>query len=255
MSPSPLLLATETVAAGGACFAATAWVSIYPTSSFWGRVHARGVATTSSEYALTFDDGPTRNSTERILDVLGELRVPAAFFVIGDNARRSPDLLARMHAEGHIVANHSLDHAHFSMFRGKSYWDRQLRETDRIIEEVISVRPAMFRPPMGVRTSFVMGAAARHGHAVITWTRRAVDGITTTSQRILNRLVPRTAAGDVLILHDGVEPRSRRKPEPTVAALRPLIRQLRERGLEPARLDRLLNLPAYSTARTESAAH
>lgn len=247
------MLAADSITAGGAGFAALSWLSVYPTSSFWGRVHARGDARAGHACALTFDDGPTRDSTTRILDILGETGAPAAFFVIGDNARHCPDLLERMHSEGHIVANHSLDHRHMSMFRGGRYWDRQLRETDRIIEETIGAKPAMFRPPMGVRTCFVMGAAARQGHAVITWSRRAIDGVTTTSGRILNRLVPHTVGGDVLILHDGVEPRSRRQPAPTVAALMPLIRQLRERGLEPARLDRLLNLPAYAMERTAAA--
>ncbi len=250
-----LMLAADAFAAGGAAFGAISWLSIYPTSQFWGNVHAHAGPETGNAYALTFDDGPTRDSTARVLDILGELRVPAAFFAIGDNARRCPELLARMHAEGHIVANHSLNHTHFSMFRGARYWDRQLRETDRIIEETIGVRPAMFRPPMGVRTCFVMGAAARQGHAVITWSRRAIDGVTTTSRRILDRLVPRTVAGDVLVLHDGVEPHSRREPTPTVEALTPLIQQLRERGLEPERLDRLLNLPAYSTEHIAAAAH
>lgn len=231
---------------------ALGWVSASPTNTFWGPVHCRGSCVGPPGYALTLDDGPTRESTTAILDTLGELGVRAAFFVIGTNARQFPDLLVRMHQEGHLIANHTLDHAHLSMFRGSRYWDHQLAETDQIIGQIIGRRPAMFRPPMGMKTGFNMAAAKRRGQAVVTWSRRAVDGISTTRDRILHRLVPHTVAGDILLLHDGVEPRSHRDPAPTVAALKPLILQLRDRGLEPAPLDDFLGLPAYATAPIEA---
>jgi peptidoglycan/xylan/chitin deacetylase (PgdA/CDA1 family) len=211
----------------------------------WGKVHWRGAAA-SNLYALTFDDGPTRGPTDRILDVLGEMKVRAAFFVVGANVRRCPELVARMRDEGHLVGNHTLDHDHYAVFRGRRYWERQLAETDRLIEEAAGLRPAMFRPPMGFKTYYSMRAARRRGQAVVTWNRRAVDGIVTTKERILERMVPNAAGGDVLLLHDGIEPHAlKRDPSATVAAVRPLIERLRDRGLEPAPLDELLGLPAY----------
>src|SRR5260221_6061664 len=104
---TPGSVALGLASAGGVAFAGVAWKSVSPTSALWGPVHFRG-STSAPRYALTFDDGPTPDSTAAILDTLGELGARAAFFVIGINARRSPDLLARMHAEGHIVANHTL---------------------------------------------------------------------------------------------------------------------------------------------------
>jgi peptidoglycan/xylan/chitin deacetylase (PgdA/CDA1 family) len=240
-------------AAFATAFGTVTWISLSPRNQCWGRVHARGPAS-QSRYALTFDDGPTRGSTDQILDALRDLRAPAAFFVVGVNARRCPDLLLRMRDEGHLIANHTLDHDHFSIFRRRRYWDRQIGETDRVIEEVTGLKPAMFRPPMGFKTPHSMRAARRRGHAVITWSRRAVDGVVTTQQKILDRLVPRTTAGDILLLHDGLEPHAlRRDPAATVAALKPLVSRLRDRGLEPARLDELLNLPAYLPASSATA--
>jgi hypothetical protein len=57
------------------------------------------------------------------------------------------------------------------------------------------------------------------------------------------------------VLHDGVEPHVRRDPSATVAAVKPLILRLRDRGLEPGRLDALLGLPAYHEARPSPAVH
>jgi peptidoglycan/xylan/chitin deacetylase (PgdA/CDA1 family) len=215
-------------------------------------VHYRAAPNTSGGFALTFDDGPTRNSSAAILDLLAELKVSATFFVIGINARNCPEILVRMHSEGHLIANHSLDHDHLGMFRGRRYWDRQIVETNHIIEQAIGRKPAMFRPPMGAKTWSAMGAAAAQGQSVITWSRRAADGIATTPQRILERLVPHTAKGEILLLHDGVEPNSRRDPAPTINALKPLILRLRDRGLSPLPLDQLLHLPAYATAGTSA---
>jgi peptidoglycan/xylan/chitin deacetylase (PgdA/CDA1 family) len=228
--------------------AAIAYTVVAPRSNFWGRVVHRGDASLPGRYALTFDDGPTHDSTARILDLLGEAGARAAFFVIGRNVERAPDLVRRMHDEGHVVANHSYDHSHFGTMRLGWYWDRQLRRTDVLLGQITGLKPALFRPPMGARHYHVMAAARHHGHTVVTWSRRGLDGVTTTADRIVNRLAPATRPGDILVLHDGVEPNLRRDPAGTVAAIRPLIQGLRDRGLEPARLDELIGVNPYAPA-------
>jgi peptidoglycan/xylan/chitin deacetylase (PgdA/CDA1 family) len=87
----------------------------------------------------------------------------------------------------------------------------------------------------------------QRGQVMVTWTRRALDGIPTTTDRIVHRLAPAAQAGDILALHDGVEPHIRRNQQPTVAAIRPLVQGLRDRGLQLVRLDELLGRPGYLT--------
>ena len=89
-----------------------------------------------------------------------------------------------------------------------------------------------------------MRAAERH--TVVTWSRRGMDGIRTTPQKIEHRLGPRTQRGDIVVLHDGVEPNSRRSPAATCKALPNILRQWQERGLRPKRLDQWLDRPAYA---------
>jgi peptidoglycan/xylan/chitin deacetylase (PgdA/CDA1 family) len=217
-----------------------------PRSTFWGPIVSRARPGHSTGVALTFDDGPTPGATDRVLDTLGELNAPAAFFVVGRNARQHPKLLERMHAEGHLVCNHSLDHAHLGLFGRDGYWMRQVNETDELIRQIIGRRPALFRPPMGIKTWHVTRAAAAAGHTVVTWTRRAMDGIPTSPDKIVQRLAPSSRPGDILLLHDGIEPNGlRHDPSPTVAAVRPLVEQLRSRGLEPRALDQMLAVSAY----------
>jgi len=77
---------------------------------FQDRTIFRSGLTRAHTVALTFDDGPNVN-TARVLDALKEMNVKATFFVVGDQARRNPALLARITAEGHLLANHSATHA------------------------------------------------------------------------------------------------------------------------------------------------
>jgi peptidoglycan/xylan/chitin deacetylase (PgdA/CDA1 family) len=248
----PLPIAIGGAAGLGAAF--VAWQSLWTGGRLWGPIYRHGDRA-SNRYALTFDDGPTAHATERVLDALGEAGVKAAFFVIGRNVERWPDLVARMDREGHLVGNHSYDHSRYAACRHRRYWDAQMRRTDAAIHAVLGKRPAMFRPPLGVKTRYINGAAMRTGHAVITWTRRARDGVRSiTSETILSRIVGPTVGGDVLLLHDGAEPGRTRDASATVACIAPLVRQLRDKGLESAPLDELLQLPAYQPAVTSFAA-
>jgi peptidoglycan/xylan/chitin deacetylase (PgdA/CDA1 family) len=63
--------------------------------------------------ALTFDDGPNPRTGE-VLDALREMNVRATFFVVGRQAHRYPEMLARIAREGHLLANHSANHARLS---------------------------------------------------------------------------------------------------------------------------------------------
>jgi peptidoglycan/xylan/chitin deacetylase (PgdA/CDA1 family) len=237
------------IAAGAtvAALAGLTFVSIAPACTIWGPVIARGPSD-SRGVALTFDDGPTPGTTERVLDELAKADARATFFVIGVNAERHPDLLRRIHNEGHAIANHSWHHSHFCAMGMTKYWEREIRRTDELIHSIIGQTPTMFRPPMGVKTWHTTAAVRRQGSTLVTWSRRAVDGIPTTSQRILERFSP-AAGGDILLLHDGVEPYApHHDRDATIAAIRPLVASLREKKLMPIRLDELLKIPPYRRA-------
>ncbi len=217
------------------------WASCDPRAWLFGPVRWRSKNTMRSRVALTFDDGPTPGATDAVLEVLHRLNVPAAFFVIGQNVRQSPELLRKIHQQGHLIANHSFDHSHYGFLGSGKYWDWQLAETDRAVEEIIGEKPTYFRAPIGVRTPRLSFALRRSGHVHVTWSRRGLDGVARSAQYIRDRLVGQARAGDILVLHDGIEPGGDRDPTATIAALPMVINGLRERGFEFVRLDELLN--------------
>ena len=241
--------------AGGAC-AAVAGTMVHgvfaPRSQLYGRVIFRGDRSDPPRVALSFDDGPHPDATQRVLDALGELGVKAAFFVIGRNIERAADVVAHAHSEGHLIANHTYEHAHLGTLRWRSYWRREIERTDAIIEQVIGRRPALFRPPMGFKSPPLCAAARVHRHCLVTWTRRAYDGVHTTTDRILARLADSAAAGDIMTMHDGIDRSARRSLDATVQAVGPLVRAWRARGLEVARLDELIGLAPYQPGCSET---
>lgn len=81
----------------------------------------------TNELVLTFDDGPTPGVTEKFLDVLKEKGVKATFFVIATKAQSAPKIMQRIVDEGHIVANHSLNHQNLTK-GGMFQWKKIVRQ-------------------------------------------------------------------------------------------------------------------------------
>ncbi len=223
------------------------YASVAPACNFWGKVVSRGPAG-SRRVAITFDDGPTPGSTDAMLDVLRDAGVTASFFVIGANVARHPDLLRRIHDEGHLIGNHSQNHSHYGICRVTSYWRREIAETDREVENVIGVRSAMYRPPCGMKTWHTFDAMRTTGHTLVNWSRRAIDGLPTTADRVMRRFA-NISDGEIILLHDGIEPNtSYADRSATIAVVPMLIEQLRRENLTPVRLDELLGVAAYQSA-------
>lgn len=234
-------LSTAALTAGAA--AIVAYGTFSSRSSLFGSVISRARSGAGNALALTFDDGPCPGSTDAILDILERERIRATFFIIGCYAARHPTIVGRIHAQGHLLGNHTFDHCRTGMFRGLGYWTEQIRRTNEIVHEITGQTPAFFRPPMGFKSPPVMRAARRNGARVVTWSRRAFDGVTTTAGEIVRRLAP-ASAGEILLLHDGRDPGSRRVLDATPAALPEVISRMRSRELEMVRLDELLGASA-----------
>ncbi|MBA2587366.1 MAG: polysaccharide deacetylase family protein [Alphaproteobacteria bacterium] len=101
--------------------------------------------------ALTFDDGPNAHTSE-VLDALKEMNVKATFFIVGNQARRHPDVLARIAREGHLLANHSGTHAYLGS-RYDADPDRLLNQLHDVHEQIAPLMAKgdkfYFRAPYG----------------------------------------------------------------------------------------------------------
>lgn len=218
---------------------------VAPRSMIFGPVVFRGAPGHGGNVALSFDDGPDAEFTTQILDILKEHEVPAAFFVIGQYCETNQSVIQRIHADGHVIGNHSYSHSHSGSFRYARYWEQELGRTDQAVHQAIGLRPTLVRPPMGLRNPIMMRTFRRCGYTTVTWSCRGLDGVATTARRIVDRLSKRIQAGSIIALHDGTDPFGRRNPQSTIDALPQVIADVRKQGLEFVRLDELIEAAPY----------
>ena len=97
--------------------------------------------------ALSFDDGPNLTTESRMLDVLAKHKVPATFFVIGNNITdETAENMRRAIRQGCEIGNHSLSHPMMSQM-DEAQVREEIETTSALIEKVTGERPKFFRPP------------------------------------------------------------------------------------------------------------
>jgi peptidoglycan-N-acetylglucosamine deacetylase len=186
-----------------------------------------GPAYPDEAVALTFDDGPSEY-TGRVLALLEALHVPATFFVVGAQAEAHPELVELELAAGMAVGNHSYSHPWRTPFAGLSR-GRILAELDRGARALqrLGASPALFRPPGGTVSPFVLRAAASRDERVVLWSVDSRDWEAgTTADEIVSRVLGSVEAGSIVLMHDGGGNR-----EATLAALPLIVAGIRARGL------------------------
>ena len=222
---------------------------ICPWLEMYGRVVSRG-PTGSARVALTFDDGPHPVTTRRVLETLAPTHHRATFFVLGEKARRHPDVVREIQAGGHTLALHGDSHDRLHSFRmSRSVRDTIVRAA-AAVEAAAGVRPRFFRPPLG-HTSFTTVRGARlAGVTLIAWSSRGWDGIRGRRPEAVVERVGRTLVdGAIVMLHDAAE---HDDFEPaSVHALPRIVALLDERGLTSVGLDAMLG-EAHPPARSAS---
>ncbi|UYQ93889.1 polysaccharide deacetylase family protein [Chitinophaga horti] len=222
----------------GVCFIALlAWGASDISLSFFTPVHNRAV-TQEKQVALSFDDGPSPAITPQILDILLEHQVPGAFFCIGQRAAQAPELLKRVHEEGHVIGNHSFSHAFWFDMYGTSRMLAELKQADTAIATAIGHQPKLFRPPYGVTNPNLAKAIRKGGYESIGWSIRSLDTVARDGKLLLQRVLRNVRPGDVFLFHDTCAI--------TVQILPELIESLRNKGFEIVRVDKLLNVKAYA---------
>ena len=116
--------------------------------------------------ALTFDDGPTQH-TPQLLQLLRERGIKATFFLLGSQVRRKPDLVRRIVAEGHEVANHSYSHPKLTRLSPEQQ-QQEIAAVQALFHK-LGVEGRFLRPPYGSFNSATLQAAAEHDLDVILW--------------------------------------------------------------------------------------
>lgn len=209
----------------------------YVGSNFFIKVIC-SASTEQKEIALSFDDGPAISYTPDILAILGAEDVKAAFFCIGNRITGNESILRQLHAEGHVIGNHSYTHHFwFDMFSSRKML-ADLKMMDDAMEKVIGLQPRLFRPPYGVTNPNLKKAILGGHYTPVGWNVRSLDTVIDDEQKLFKKINEAIKPGAVVLFHD--------TSRTTLAVLPRFIREVKERGYTIVRLDKMLNLQPYA---------
>lgn len=167
---------------------------------------------------ITFDDGPTPDVTEQILEVLDKYSVKASFFCCGQNADANPELLKKIADEGHTIGYHS--YSHKDILKTKpSEWIADV-ERKSALSDV-----KLFRPPYG-RILFRHYRSLKSRYKFVFWDVMSYDyDVERSPESIMSLLEKSVREGSVVVFHD-----KGKCKENTLAVLPQFIELMKSKG-------------------------
>ncbi len=217
-------------------FLLISWGSYHLQTNFYLKGNHKA-STNEKKVALTFDDGPTPEITREVLSILKEYRVPATFFLIGNQIAAHSSIVQQIVDEGHLIGNHSFSHDNRMGIFGKHRIQEELESTNSVIHKTTGKTVNWFRPPFGVTNPIIAKVVTEMGLEVIGWNIRTYDTVRKDPEAILKAVKNKLSPGSVILLHD--------RFQYTGKALQLILAFLSEEGYTVVPLDKLLKQEAY----------
>lgn len=204
------------------------------TFQLYGNIVPR-VQTDEKIVALTFDDGPTKNSAA-ILEILKDLDVQATFFLTGNELEKNPEE-GRMIAEaGHEVGNHSYSHSRL-ILKTSGTIREEIDRTNELIRETGYTGTIHFRPPYGKKFIALPRYLISQGMKTIMWDvePESYPEVAASAGAITSHVLENVKPGSIILLHVMYESRSE-----TVKAVTDIVTSLRAQGYDFVTISELL---------------
>ncbi|MDX2232166.1 MAG: polysaccharide deacetylase family protein [Leptolyngbyaceae cyanobacterium bins.349] len=193
--------------------------------------------------ALTFDDGPWKQTTEQILDILKQNNIKSTFYFVGQAIQEHPSLAKKVVEQGHAVGNHTWQHPMENIDAATAA--QELGNTARLIYEATGgVRTYLMRPPGGNLEGDLANYAKQQGYMVTMWSADSSDYLV-SAPLIVDNVLSQVKPGGIVLMHDGGGDRSA-----TVEALPQIISALQRQGYKFVTVPELMELQAKWSAMT-----
>lgn len=152
--------------------------------------------------ALTFDDGPTPQYTDTVLDILARHGIKATFFVTGSEVEKNLAEASRIAAVGHELGNHSYSHARM-IFKLPATVKDEIEKTDAAIRNAGYNGQIHFRPPYGKKLLILPWYLQKAGKATIMWDiePETFPEVAASAEKISDHVMQRVRPGSIILLH------------------------------------------------------
>jgi peptidoglycan/xylan/chitin deacetylase (PgdA/CDA1 family) len=159
---------------------------------------------TTKEIFLTFDDGPTPEITQFVLDQLKKYNAKATFFCIGKNILEHPTIFKKINSEGHSIGNHTQQHVNGWKTKNTPYLHDFLKCEQAIVSTLEKNQELkLFRPPYGKIKKNQAKKILKKGYNIIMWDVLSADFDTTISkEECLQNVLKNTKNGSIIVFHD-----------------------------------------------------
>jgi peptidoglycan/xylan/chitin deacetylase (PgdA/CDA1 family) len=195
------------------------------------------VPNTENKVYLTFDDGPTPEITEWVLEELQKYNAKATFFCIGKNIEKHPDIFEKVINDGHSIGNHTFNHLNGWKTTTKEYIENSI-QCEVFINQSRNCKPntehcKLFRPPYGKIKALQSKKLLQLGYKIIMWDVLSADYDTTiTPEKCLKNVLENATSGSIIAFHDSV------KAFPNLKYALPIaLKSLKEKGFVFEKLD------------------
>lgn len=163
------------------------------------------VKTNQKEVFLTFDDGPTPEVTDFVLDQLKRHKAKASFFCIGKNIRQNPEILHRIKDHGHTIGNHTYNHYNCLKHSLETYLDN-IRLTEELLKRHTTNTKKLFRPPYGRISPKATKELQKQGYQIIMWDVLSADFDTSnTAEQCVKNVIKNITPGSIVVFHDSLK--------------------------------------------------
>ena len=151
---------------------------------------------------LTFDDGPTPEITEWVLEELQKYNAKASFFCIGNNIEKHPEIFKKVIDNGHSIGNHTFDHLNGWKTSTKEY----IENFELCKNSISNPKSKIFRPPYGKIKASQTKKLRQLGYKIIMWDVLSADYDTSiTPEKCLENVLQNVTSGSIIVFHDSVK--------------------------------------------------
>jgi peptidoglycan/xylan/chitin deacetylase (PgdA/CDA1 family) len=155
---------------------------------------------------LTFDDGPTPEITEKVLEILDKHQIKATFFCIGDNVRKHPGIVQKIISKQHSVGNHTYSHLKGWKTPTKNYISNTQACEIKLNSLFKIYNSKLFRPPYGKITPWQSYKLRKLGYKIIMWDVLSKDYDATLSpEACYENVVNNVTSGSIIVFHDSIK--------------------------------------------------